>query len=53
MKNKNEKEIERLIIERNKFRAIKDWASADRIYSKLCEQGIVLHDSNKGTTWKR
>lgn len=44
--------IEALIAEREKARAEKDWALADRIRQALTEMSITLEDGPKGTTWK-
>jgi cysteinyl-tRNA synthetase len=46
-------EIERMILERNKARAKKEWARADSIRDRLKDMGIVLEDSPRGTTWRR
>jgi cysteinyl-tRNA synthetase len=45
--------IERLIAEREDARAVKNWAEADRIRDLLAEQGVVLEDGARGTTWRR
>jgi cysteinyl-tRNA synthetase len=44
--------IERLIEERAKARAGKDWARADAVREELKGMGIVLEDGPKGTTWR-
>jgi cysteinyl-tRNA synthetase len=49
----SEKEIEKLIIQRNTARAAKDWATADRIRDQLIAKGIILEDGAAGTTWRR
>ncbi len=46
-------EIETLIARRDKARADKDWAEADRIRDQLTQLGIVLEDSGGGTLWRR
>ena len=45
-------EIERLVAERAKARARKDWAAADAIRNRLREIGVILEDGPKGTTWR-
>ncbi|MDD9912232.1 MAG: cysteine--tRNA ligase [Alphaproteobacteria bacterium] len=45
--------IETQIAARNTARANKDWAESDRIRDELAEQGILLEDGPKGTTWRR
>lgn len=45
-------EIERMIQERSKARAEKDWAQADALRDRLQEMGIVLEDGPQGTTWR-
>ena len=47
-----EAEIEALIEARNRARAQRDFAAADRIRDDLAGRGIVLKDSPKGTTWE-
>ena len=44
-------EIERLISERNEARKMKEFKKADEIRKGLLEQGVVLEDTAKGTTW--
>jgi len=44
--------IERLIEERTKARAAKDWSRADAIREDLKRMGIVLEDGPAGTTWR-
>ena len=46
-------EIEALIAERQKARAEKDWATADRIRDELKERNIVLEDTPQGIKWKK
>lgn len=44
--------IEKMITLRNKARAEKNWAEADRIRDELLAVGIELEDSAVGTIWK-
>jgi cysteinyl-tRNA synthetase len=46
-------DIDGLIESRNRARADKDWAEADRIRDELAAAGIVLEDGSGGTTWRR
>jgi len=45
-------EIERMIEERARARARKDWTAADAIRDRLRERGVILEDGPKGTTWR-
>ena len=45
-------EVEKMIEERAKARADKDWAKADTLRDRLQEMGIVLEDGPDGTTWR-
>ena len=45
-------EIQSMIDERNKARDSKDFELSDKIRDSLLEKGIVLEDTDKGTTWK-
>ena len=45
-------EVEKLIQERTRARAEKDWARADAIRKSLLEMGVVLEDGPQGTTWR-
>lgn len=45
--------IERLIQERQNARAIKDWRQADAIRQHLVDLGVVIEDTEQGTTWRR
>ncbi len=47
-----EKEIERLLEERNRARREKDFAKADEIRDMLRDQGIVIKDTPHGSTWE-
>lgn len=49
----SEEEIEASIKRRNLARQEKDFKGADEIRQMLLEQGVVLEDSSKGTTWRR
>jgi cysteinyl-tRNA synthetase len=46
-------EIESLIEERNEARALKDFATADRVRDKLAAAGITIEDGADGTRWRR
>ncbi|MFV1983744.1 MAG: cysteine--tRNA ligase [Thiohalomonadales bacterium] len=46
-------DIEQLINDRINAKENKDWSEADKIRGILQEQGIILEDSVKGTTWRR
>ena len=54
---KNEKslddEIEALIVQRDRARKEKNWATADRIRDELKARHIVLEDTPQGIKWKR
>jgi len=50
--NFSEKEILRLIEERNVARKEKNWKKADEIRSDLLTKGIILEDTPSGTQWK-
>ena len=45
-------QIEKMIEERTKARADKDWAKADAIRDRLKDMGIVLEDGPDGTSWR-
>ncbi len=45
-------EIGRMIEERTRARADKDWARADTIRDQLKERGVILEDGSQGTTWR-
>ncbi|HVY54032.1 MAG TPA: cysteine--tRNA ligase [Gammaproteobacteria bacterium] len=44
--------VEELIALRNKARAEKNWAEADRIRNELSVLGVTIEDTAKGTTWR-
>ena len=46
-------QVETLIAQRIAARKAKNWAEADRIRAQLQEDGIVLEDTAKGTSWRR
>ncbi len=48
----SDEEIESMINERNQARENKDFELSDKIRDSLLEKGIVLEDTDKGTTWK-
>ena len=43
--------IDLLVELRAELRAKKEWALSDRIRDELAEQGVVIEDSAKGSTW--
>jgi len=47
-----EKEILRLIGERNKARVAKDFGRADEIRKRLFDEGVILEDTKGGTEWR-
>ena len=49
----DEEKIERLIAERAKARADKNFAGADRIRDALAQRGVLIEDGPQGTVWKR
>jgi len=46
-------EIDRLVCERSKAKAQRDFALADRIRQSLSDKGVVLKDAASGTSWER
>ncbi len=46
-------EIDRLVSERSKAKAQRDFALADRIRQSLSDKGVVLKDAASGTSWER
>ena len=51
--DKEAKEIDHLIEERNAARKAKNFALSDEIRDALLARGIVLEDTSQGTKWKR
>ena len=49
----SEKEIQEKIAARLAARKAKNYAEADRIRQSLEEEGVILEDGPKGTTWRR
>ena len=47
------KEVEKLIVQRDRARQEGDWDLADRIRITLKKRGIILEDHSEGTTWKK
>lgn len=43
--------IDMLVVLRSELRTKKEWALSDRIRDRLAEQGVVVEDSAKGSTW--
>ena len=48
----SKQEIQSMIDKRNKARDDKDFELSDKIRDSLLENGIVLEDTEQGTTWK-
>lgn len=46
-------DVEKMINERNKARANKDFKKADEIRDSLKDMGIILEDTKEGVKWKR
>ncbi len=46
-------DAERLMNERERARANRDWATADRLRDQLSAMGIVVEDTARGTEWRR
>ena len=49
----NTSQIDALVEQRNKARADKDFAAADRIRDELADQGIEILDRPEGTSWRK
>jgi cysteinyl-tRNA synthetase len=49
----SEKDIRRLIGERDRARASKDFKKSDDIRRELAEKGVILEDTKAGTVWRR
>jgi len=47
----NEKELQKLIEDRNRARKEKNWETADNIRDMLAKKGIILKDTPAGTVW--
>jgi len=48
-----EPELQKLIEERTKARAAKDFKKGDEIREELLKRGIILQDTKDGVTWRR
>jgi cysteinyl-tRNA synthetase len=46
-------QIETLVAGRERARAQRDWAEADRLRARLTEMGVSLEDAPDGTRWRR
>ncbi|MDJ0842123.1 MAG: cysteine--tRNA ligase [Acidobacteriota bacterium] len=44
--------VNQLIDERNAARTDKNWSQADALRDQLCEMGIIIMDTPKGTEWQ-
>lgn len=49
----SDSEIDKMVEDRIAARKAKDFAEADRIRDVLQEQGVILEDGPKGTSWRR
>jgi cysteinyl-tRNA synthetase len=45
--------IEQLIAARDEARANKDWGKSDQLREELTGMGVIIEDSEHGTTWKK
>ncbi|HTD50828.1 MAG TPA: cysteine--tRNA ligase, partial [Acidimicrobiia bacterium] len=48
-----EDDVAELVAQRERARAAKDWAEADRIRDELSTRGIALEDTADGTVWRQ
>jgi len=48
-----EKEVEKLIEEREKLRGEKKFSDADKVRAKLTKMGITLEDTSQGPKWRK
>jgi cysteinyl-tRNA synthetase len=46
-----DKDVERLLEDRNRARDRKDWKESDRIREELSKRGIMVQDTPEGTVW--
>jgi len=46
-------DIDALVQQRVEAKQNKDWGTADKIRDELAEQGIIVEDSAKGSSWRR
>lgn len=46
-------EIDLMVLERERARSAKDWASADRLRKALTERGVELIDTPQGPKWRK
>ncbi len=51
-KNISRADIDKLVEERTKARAAKDFGKADEVRNKLVELGILVQDSAQGSEWE-
>ena len=50
---KLDEDIQKLVEDRERARAQKTWALADKIRDDLKERGIIIEDTSQGVKWKR
>ncbi|MBT3664165.1 cysteine--tRNA ligase [bacterium] len=53
MDSKDLKEVEKLIMERDKYRSEKNYKMSDQIRDELTALGIEIEDSPQGTKWRK